>query len=362
MELIPFSENELEITGTHLACTSFVWPVPPRYNTPVTPAENYLRALRRDGSALWFPTISDCLLVESRTNTDHIARAEIFDMGPVQPPEEKGGPDLFGIHWDFVPLVGGSMVRPGNPVLTDVNDWREVIRFPDIDALDWEGCKINAVLNGTERLLGVTFQNGMFERLISFMEFENAAVALIDEDQKDAVHELFDALADMYIKMIEKYREILDVKMVMFHDDWGSQRSPFFSPDVCREMIVPHIKKIADHCHKHGIIFNHHSCGCNQILAQEMVDQGDDVWYPQSMNDIDYLVENFGDRLAFAVIPPAVAEDASDAEINAAAKKFVAKYAPDFAKKPVIVFSFRCPQRYLEAIYRESRIALCGRA
>lgn len=361
MALIPFSEKELETNGFHMKLNSSPRPATPRYNTPITPAENFLRALRRDGTALWFPMVSDGLNVESRTNTDHIARAEIYDMGPVQPLEEKGGPDLFGIEWDFVPMVGGSMVRPGNPALEDANDWREVIRFPDVDALDWEGCKINAVLNGTEKLLGVTFQNGMFERLISFMGFEGAAMALVDEDQQDAVHELFDALADMYIRMIDKYCEILNVQSVTFHDDWGSQRAPFFSPEICREMIVPHIKKISDYCHSRNIMFNHHSCGFNQMLVPEMIAEGDDLWYPQAMNDMDYLVNTYGDRLVIGVTPPPVAEDSTDEEIEAAARSFVAKYAPSFKEKPIVVFAMMAPLRYTEAIYRESRIALCGK-
>jgi len=361
MALIPFSDKELEKLGTHLHFTSSPFPPSPKYNTPITPAENYLRALRRDGTALWFPFSSDCMNVESRTNIDHIARAEIFDMGPVQPLEEKGGKDLFGVEWDFIEVVGGSMVRPGKPMLEDVNDWREVIRFPDVDALDWEGCKINAVLNKGDKLVGITFQNGMFERLISFMEFENAALALIDEDQQDAIHELFDALADMYIRMIDKYREILDVKQVFFHDDWGSQRAPFFSPAVCREMIVPHIKKISDHCHANGICFNHHSCGCNQLLINEMIAEGDDIWQPQSMNDAAYLVDNFGDKIMIGVTPPEMGEDATDEELAAAAEAFVAKYAPGFKEHPVVICAFRMPQRYIDALYRASRIALCGR-
>ena len=210
-------------------------------------------------------------------------------------------------------------------------------------------------------MLGITFQNGMFERLISFMGFEDAAVALIDEDQKDAIHELFDRLADMYIEMIEKYMEVLNLESVTFHDDWGSQRAPFFSEQVCTEMIAPHIKKIADFCHSKGMIFNHHSCGKNELLVPSMLAEGDDMWWPQDMNDIDTLREKYGDKLVLSVVPPAVAEDASDEEIEAAAKAFVDKYAPDYFEKPIIVMAFFATQRLVDAIYRQSRIALCGK-
>lgn len=123
---------------------------------------------------MWIPSFTDFLSVESRVNKDHIARAEVMDLGPLYSDEEKGGPDLFGIEWVYVPMVGGSMEKPGvPPLLEDANDWPEIIKFPDVDAMEWEACgKLNAPLNQTERSYHVTFQNGLFERLISFMGFE----------------------------------------------------------------------------------------------------------------------------------------------------------------------------------------------
>ena len=318
--------------------------------------------MRRAGTALWIPCNSDALYVESRTNLDHVARAEVRDLGPVQPLEEKGGKDLFGIEWVFVPVAGGSMVKPGAPALEDVNDWESVIKFPNVAELDWEGCKINAPLNESTRALGVTFQNGIFERLISFMDFENAAVAIIDEDQQEAVKALFDKLADMYIEMIEKYREILHLDGIMFHDDWGSQRSPFFSVETCKEMIAPFMKKIVDYCHANGMYFNQHSCGKNELLVPAMIEAGVDIWQPQPMNDADMLVRTYGDKMMFGVTVPAVADDATDEEVEEFAKALVAKYAPTFYERPVIFSAARSPQRVVDALYRQSRIALCGEA
>jgi hypothetical protein len=250
MKKIPYSDEELKVIGEHISTTSSAMSFrPPRLNTPVTPRENVAAAVRREG-ALWFPGFGDFLNVESRTNLDHVARAEVFDMGPPQAPEEKGGRALFGVEWVYVEKVGGSMVKPGNPLLHDANDWPKVVRFPDVDKLNWDECRrLNTPLNQTVRSMHVTFQNGLFERLISFMDFENAALAIIDEEQKDAVHALFDRLCDMYEAMITRYLEILRLDGVVFHDDWGSQRAPFFSLDVCMEMIVPYLKRLADFCH-----------------------------------------------------------------------------------------------------------------
>ena len=46
---------------------------------------------------------------------------------------------MFGVNWIFDEAANGSMVVPGSPILEDANDWKEVIKFPDVDSWDWEG-------------------------------------------------------------------------------------------------------------------------------------------------------------------------------------------------------------------------------
>ena len=90
----------------------------------------------------------------------------------------------------------------------------------------------------------ITFLNGFgFERLISFMGFEAAAMALVDEEQQDALKELFDRLSDLYCRIIDKCCEAYDIDGFIIHDDWGTQRAPFFSFDTGRELLVPYMKK-----------------------------------------------------------------------------------------------------------------------
>ena len=96
------------------------------------------------------------------------------------------------------------------------------------------------------------------------------------------------------------------------------------------------------------------------MLVPAMIAQGDDMWMPQPMNDVEMLWEKYGDKLVFGVNPPAEPEGATDEEVEELAKAFAAKYAPEFDKKPIVVTGYGMSQRYQEAIYRQSRIALCG--
>ena len=96
----------------------------------------------------------------------------------------------------------------------------------------------------TDKLISTTVFTSFFERLISFIGFENAAMALLDEDCREHVRALFfDKLADFYIDYVTRLHKHFNVGYFDIHDDWGTQRSPMFSPAVHRKMIVPLYEK-----------------------------------------------------------------------------------------------------------------------
>ena len=329
MQRIPFSESELEVKGEFLNTTVAFGAAPPIYNTPITVAENLFAALKNEH--LWIPTTSDIINIESRVNLDHVARAEIRDLGPVQPLEEKGGPDLFGIRWVFVPTVGGSMEDPDYPhPLQDVNDWKDIIMIPDPASWDWDAsAKLNNeyLKNGKVNLFW--FLNGMgFERLISFMGFEDAAVALIDEDQEDALHELLSALTDLHIKIadlaIEAYGDGLGG--FCLHDDWGSQKAPFFSFEAGKEFFVPEWQRFTSHVKGKGLVCDLHSCGHVETQIENFIEGGWQSWTPMPMNDTHTLYEKYGDKMVIGIVADKWDPNASEEEQFEAGKKFAEKF------------------------------------
>ena len=52
---------------------------------------------------------------------------------------EGTGYDWWGQHWTYEPGVQGQMPTPGYRVITDITKWQEEVKFPDLDAPDWEG-------------------------------------------------------------------------------------------------------------------------------------------------------------------------------------------------------------------------------
>ncbi|MDD6189730.1 MAG: uroporphyrinogen decarboxylase family protein [Clostridiales bacterium] len=254
----------------------------------------------------------DAQIFTPRIIPDNVARAFVFENSKFDANTEGGGPDMFGVEWEYVPTVGGSMVRPGVPFLEDISEWREKVVWPDIDSWDWEGSgKLN---NGTflkpENFNQIWFQTGFFERLIALMEFEGAAMALMDEDAQEDVHAFFDKLTDLYIRIFGKIIETYpNVNAVFFHDDWGSQRAPFFSPALAEEMIVPYMRRLTDFLHSKGIFCELHSCGCNALQVPNYIKAGWDAWAPQLMNDCYDLYDKYGDKLLIATFPQNIPEE-----------------------------------------------------
>jgi len=136
------------------------------------------------------------------------------------------------------------------------------------------------------------------------MDFAPAAMALIDDDQKDAIKALFEATTEMAMKVVDKVIEYWPgLDGVNVHDDWGSQKAPFFSQETAYELFVPYMRALTDHIHSKGRYVTLHSCGHNFTRVQCFIDGGFDSWDPQIMNDTHGLYEQFGDKIIISVVP-----------------------------------------------------------
>ena len=328
-----------------------------KYNWPVAPKDNYYAVFRRE-KPLWIPVGGDRKMFAPRIDPDNVVRCQVFEAKPLLPEEMLGGKDKHGIEWVYVPVAGGSMVKPGKPALDDANAWEKVVQFPDLDSWDWEGsiAANKPELDGEGRALSITILTGFFERLISLMDFDKAAIAMIDEDQKDAVKALFHRLADLYIDLMLRFQKAYNPRILCVHDDWGSQRSPFFPLATIREMLVPPFSRVVDAAHGAGMFFDIHSCGKNEKIVPAYIEIGTDYWSGQSINDKAMLYEKYGDKIILGLEPDIpYAAMTSDADAAAAAKRFVAKYGPTMEAKPFVCPAMGAPVAFLDSLYAESR-------
>ena len=196
-----------------------------------------------------------------------------------------------------------------------------------------------------------------FERLISFMDFEGAAMALLDEEQEDALHELLHETTSLYMRIIDKACECYDLDGICLHDDWGSQMAPFFSEESARKFFLPEMKRMADHIHSKNMYFELHSCGHVAKRCNIFVEAGVDAWDPMAMNDCDWLYKEYGEKLILGMVNPnPPAPDATEEEQRTAAREFAQKYCKPGV--PVAYSSFYNPPMsavFAEELYKVSR-------
>jgi hypothetical protein len=356
MNSMPFNERELVKQGEY-----FKIPGPgalPKYSFPITPRENYLAAVR-DKAPLWIPDYYDQVTLCPACYPDSIARG--FVMGPESAnyteDSKKGGKDSFGIDWVYIPAAGGSMVKPGNPLLTDINEWQEKAHMPEVESWDWAGskAKFKEYLKTEDAVKIMWIFTGLFERLISLMDFENASIALIDEDQEDALCDFLGACCDAYERIIKHYKDDFGCDVIYFHDDWGSQRAPLFSANACMSHIVPHLKRLVDYTHSLGMLFEMHSCGMNDMLTSCYLEAGVDLWAPQEQNDHEKILELVKGRIVIGLWDNAPS-DVSEEEKYKIGRAFAKKYAPNYSQRPVYTCNlWNVEEKFKEGVYVESR-------
>ena len=309
------------------------FPSTPQYNRPISPRENYHR-LMHNKTALWMPEVGwtqcDIQQFRPRQHPDNLGNHQCIDGGE-KPDFAILGDEVIGwfdIPFKWEPGCGGAMPRPGFVAIDDMNDW-ETLNWPDLDDFDWDAIHdMNVEYLGTNKANQLGVQFGFWERMMNLMGVSDAAMALIDEDQEDAIHAFLDRLADTYIDYITRMNtKVGRIDSVFLHDDWGTQNGPFFSLETCEEFFVPPMKKVVDACHAQGIVFEHHCCGKAQNLVPAMLQTGSDYWCPQIMNDMDMMLEEYKDEhFTFSILSPMLPKGASDAQIDEMGHEFVEKY------------------------------------
>ena len=312
MSLDHFTEDELEVTGTLAGFMK-----PERYNTPITPRENMLR-LYEGKTPMWIPSPWEAASIKVDCDPENVARSP------------SGGVDGYGVEWIFVKTAGGAMVKPGNPKVPDISEWEKYITVPDPETWDWAGAyeKQKDALADPTLFTTVTFGSCLFERLIAVMDFENAAMALVDDDQKEGVHRFLRAVTDYRKKYYTLVKKWFDPDGVNFNDDWGSQRAEFFSRETAAEMLVPYVKESVQCAHELGMYVDLHCCGFVEGFVPFFIEEGFDTWGGQPLNDKSKLKKLYPDSLVFT---HQIDErpDASDEEIDAAVAKFMEEFGYD---------------------------------
>lgn len=294
--MTPFRTEELiSVSDYPTVGEYFGYPFFPmkKLSSPITPKENFLRFLRRE-EIEWIP---DCC-------------ADYNEIYPLIVPDNvacgmNGGIDSFGVTW--IPTPGDlglpAMVKPGDPKLKSISDWK-TLPFPDVDSWPWEEAakEYNEKLDPA-RLNRAYILTSMFERMIALMDFAPAAMALIEEPEE--VEAFLDKVTDFNISLLEHYKKYFHIDLIMMMDDWGHQRGAMFSKETHRKFFLPRLKRIVERSHELGVYFLMHSDGRADAFLPEMVEAGVDMWqldFQATHEVLPELIEKYGDDILFELV------------------------------------------------------------
>jgi len=246
--------------------------------------ENLLRVIRHDWPQ-WVPN----------------GMESVVTIGsPVVERPGQAGKDAFAVEWSFKPNTeGGTYPTPGGRSIANLSDWRSQITVPDLDTIDWTSVTTLADEVDRDACMVCGFvEMGLFERSYLLLGMEEALIAFLT--QPEEMIELIAAIADYKIELIERFDDAVNMDMLWYGDDWGTQDNLFMPPNAWRRIIKPHTQRIYNCLKKRGIIINQHSCGKIEAVFPDIVQMGADIWHPcQPCNDLVGLKKVFAGKVSF---------------------------------------------------------------
>ena len=257
----------------------------------ITPKENYLRLIRgEDPQYLCHNSV-----YSQGMFMDAMVMANRFPA--------PGGTlsDAWGVQYDWPAGDPGPVpvVTAQNKVIKDITQWDKYLNVPWPSKLqiDWTECDRRAAEFDRENylLLGCCF-TGLFELTHNLLGFEDALMAYLEEPE--AMGELLDVLTEYKLEYLRILIDHVRPDMIHIHDDWGSKKNLFMSPETWRTLLKPRWARIYDYMHSRGVLVQHHAdCVCAPVV-EDMAEIGIDVWQgiiPQ--NDIKAVQKRLAGRM-----------------------------------------------------------------
>ena len=209
--------------------------------------------------------------------------------------------DIWGVEYVGTADTGGQELPvPGEFLLDDICNWRDVIKAPDLSDIDWEAVAKkdleNLPVNHEEVALVGNGAASYFMQLMNFMGFTNGLTAFYEEP--DEVKALFAYLHEFYLKFNEKFMEYYPLDLFHIGDDTATATNPFISMDMYREFIKPFVLEDTKFARDRGMPVMMHNCGRCEDFISDWLDYGVHGWDPaQIINDLEGIKARLGNRL-----------------------------------------------------------------
>lgn len=252
-------------------------------------------------------------------------------------PTPGGRTDIWGVKYVTNKETGfGCIPEPGNFILKDVCEWREIIKAPEMPKdIDWrkmaeKDIAASGINDNESARMGII---GLmpFQQFIAFMGFEEGLCALAEEPEE--VSALLHYMADLYVPLVEKTVEYYDIDCLYLLDDTASKYTPFLSVDMYREILKPVYERLTKPAMERGIPVEFHNCGKCEYFLEDMIDFGVKLLDPaQTTNDLEGIKKKYGKDFilcgCFDWVPPITWPEVNEDEIRKQVRDTIDKFAP----------------------------------
>jgi uroporphyrinogen decarboxylase len=234
--------------------------------------------------------------------------------------------DWWGVGWDT--KIEGYW--PSDSPFSETVDL-ESFSWPDPhqpDLMDLAASVIQS--DNGKNFITPNFGFCLYERAWSMRGFEqlNMDMAL----NLDFVEALMDRIVDIQLVLIHRFLE-LGVDGGYFGDDYGTQQSLLFSPELWRKLIKPRLAKMFSPFRDAGLPVLMHSDGAIADILPDLVEIGLTAFNPvqPDVTDHHWLRKTFGTNLAYygGVSTQSVLPFGSPDEVRAATRECAKTLAPD---------------------------------
>jgi len=167
-------------------------------------------------------------------------------------------------------------------------------RYPD--AQEWDRLKHEWA--GRDYVISID-GGSFYGYLRDWIGVENLSLMLFDDPS--LVHEMTEYLGDLFVRVLRRAVEEVDIDFAMFWEDMCYKSGPLVSPAMFREFLLPHYRKVTRFLEDHGVELSWVDCDGNiEALIPLWLEGGVRGFYPLEVaSDMDAVAlrRQYGQRI-----------------------------------------------------------------
>lgn len=221
---------------------------------------------------------------------------------PISPGQTVRDPWGITFAWPEGQIGAFPVHDEEHKVIKDITKWKDVVKVPpqEFSEEDWgEAVAFANAVDRNEKFVAPFWAPGVFEMTHHMMGMEQALMALYEEPE--CMHELIGVFTEYELQRAKSIIDHIKPDALFHHDDWGSNISTFFSPDMFVEFFLESYKRIYKFWKDNGVeLVIHHSDSYAATLVPHMIEMGVDIWQGATpTNDLPEMVKKYGGQISF---------------------------------------------------------------